>query len=356
MTPERRAAILLNLAVSGLPGRRPPPSCAIILGGDRRTLRDAGLTENESERLIGFRSRDAADEEQARALRLGARILTPADATYPAPLRDLPGEPRVLYAAGGELGETPRAALVGARAAAASQLRFAHRLGRACAEAGVAVVSGLARGIDAAAHEGCLAGNGLAIGVLGTGIDETFPRETRALHAKVRTRGLLVTTYPLGTPPRAFHFPIRNRIVAALAHSVTVVAATEDSGSMSTARAALDAGIEVSVVPGSPDDPLSRGTNRLLRDGARPILEPADLLEPLIGVGAVAAEPFCRGRATAPVDEPILREIGSVARTPDEIAESVGRPVAAVVSRLVELELTGRVERLPGRRFRRLSQ
>ncbi len=360
MDRERRAAILLNLLAGGHPRRRPPPPVDVLLGGDREALADAGLGARSIDRFLELRRDDAADVELRRTERIGARIVTPADADYPAPLVGHPDAPTVLYVVGAGLAPAPRAALVGARAAAAAQLRFARRLGRACGEAGVAVVSGLARGIDAAAHEGCLDGHGHPIGVLGTGIDRTYPRETRRLHARVRERGLLLTPYPLGTPPNAPNFPARNRIVAALADSVTVVAATEDSGSMSTARAALDAGTEVSAVPGSPDDPLSRGTNRLLRDGARPILEPADLLDPLVGIGVVRAEAFRRDRGSgAPPspddDDPLLREIAALARTPDELAEILGRPVGDVVARLVELELRGRAERLPGRRFRRVE-
>ncbi|MFG0319576.1 MAG: DNA-processing protein DprA [Planctomycetota bacterium JB042] len=360
MDQERRAAILLNLLASGHPRRRPPPPVEVLLHGDRDALREAGIGASGLDRFLELRRGDAADEEVRRTERLGARILTVADADYPAPLVGHPDAPTVLYVAGAGLPPSPRAALVGARAAASAQLRFARRLGRACGEAGVAVVSGLARGIDAAAHEGCLDGDGRPIGVLGTGIDRTYPRETRRLHGRVRERGLLVTPYPLGTSPNAPNFPARNRIVAALADSVTVVAATEDSGSMSTARAALDAGTEVSAVPGSPDDPLSRGTNRLLRDGARPILEPADLLDPLVGLGVVRAEAFRRDRragasAAAEESDPLLREIAALPRTPDELAEILDRPVGEVVSRLIELELRGRAERLPGRRFRRVE-
>lgn len=227
--------------------------------------------------------------------------------------------------------------------------RFASEIASACARAGIPVVSGLARGIDAAAHRGALAASGACVGVLGCGVDVVYPSTARDLFAAVRDHGCLIATWPMGTPPLPHHFPIRNRLLAALAQAVVVVQARPESGSMSTARAALDAGIEVLAVPGSPDDPLAAGTNRLIRDGARPVLEPRDVVEALLGVGMV---PELERRAAAGTHDPVLLEIASTARSAEEIALALDRTLADVLESLVASELRGEVERLPGGLFR----
>ena len=216
------------------------------------------------------------------------------------------------------------------------------------------MVSGLARGIDAAAHAGCLAGDGFPIGVLGCGADMIYPRETARLHASVLAAGSLISTFPMGAMPKPYHFPRRNRIVAALSTRVVVVQATEGSGSMSTARAALDTNTEVCAVPGSPDDPLARGTNRLIRDGAAPILEPSDLLEPMLGVGSRLPEEPPRTRRPEPDRDSLIRlQIGSTPLTADEISSIIRVPLSEVLERLTTMELDRKVERLPGRLYLR---
>ncbi len=320
--------------------------------GSTRELARARVAGEVLDRLLRLRTAGEPRREIERAARLGATILVAGDAAYPTEWNGHPDAPLVIYLRGRDVAFARRAAIIGSRDASVSMERFAAHLGEACARAGVPVVSGLARGIDAAAHEGCLTGRGVPIGVLGTGIDRVYPRQNVRLHAAVAEHGTLLTTYPLGTEPYAHHFPLRNRLVAALAHLVVVVQATEDSGTMSTARAALDSGTEIGAVPGSPDDPLARGTNRLIRDGARPILEAADLLDPLVGVGVVPAEPFTRGDDRTQEDaDPILRQIGSKPLAPEEIALAIGRPLHEVHERLLRLEIDGRVERRPGRLY-----
>lgn len=344
------------MALGGTGAAPPRLSPALALAGKRADALAAGLPEPAVERLLLLRAAGEPERELARIARAGARLLFPEDAAFPRDLAQHPACPPVLYARGGPIPDGPRAAIVGARACSPALARFAERLGRACASAGVPVVSGLARGIDAAAHRGVLAGNGAAVAVLGTGVDVAYPRETRELHARVAECGVLLSTYALGSEPRPFHFPLRNRIVAALAATLVVVQATEDSGTMSTAKAALDGNTDVCAVPGSPDDPLARGTNRLLRDGARPILEPADLLDPLVGVGVCPREPLSSGKAPTcgpPGRDRLIRmQITSTPLAPEEIAHATRLPLCEVVERLVGLELEGSVERLPGRLFR----
>jgi len=354
MNPSRRAWILLNLARGGMPADPGEIDPREILSGDSRRLRALGLESGTVERLVALRARGEPLLEQERAAAAGTRILIPGDEEFPRSLLDHPHRPPVLYLRGAPLQDPPRAAIVGARAASRAMERFSARLGKACAKAGVAVVSGLARGIDAAAHVGCLEGEGFPIGVLGTGIDVAYPRETRKLHAAVEANGSLLSTFPLGAQPKPFHFPRRNRIVAALAERVVVVQATEDSGSISTARAALDTGTEVCAVPGSPDDPLARGTNSLLRDGAAPILEPADLLDALVGVGVCPRqEHSTRTRKHIDRDGRIRLQIGSTPMTAQEISRVTGLALPEVLERLICMEADGKVERLPGRLFLR---
>lgn len=355
MDDQRRAAILLNLARGGTPGGADPPAVGTVLRGAASRLQAAGLTRPTVERLLLLRRAGEPERELDRARRLGARVLLPGDPGFPGPLRDHPYGPAVLYARGhpwpGE--DPPRVALVGARAATPALKRFTFLLGQECGQHRVLVVSGLARGIDAAAHAGCLAGGGFPVGVLGCGLDRRYPRETAGLHAGVQERGILLSTYPFGSLPKPFHFPLRNRIIAALALRVVVVQASEDSGSMITAKAALEIGTEVCAVPGSPDDPLARGSNRLIRDGASPILEPADLLEPLLGVGVVPHQPMQHtDRRPLDLDTRIRLHIGSTPLCAEEIARAIGTPLAEVLERLMILESRGAVERLPGRLFR----
>ena len=350
----RRACILLNLARGGLPANTPEFEPREILFGSSERLRALGLEPGTVERLLALRARGEPLLEQERAAASGTRILIPGDAEFPRCLLEHPHRPPVLYLRGLPLLDPPRAAIVGARTASRAMERFSSRLGEACAKAGVPVVSGLARGIDAAAHAGCLKADGFPVGVLGTGVDVIYPRETRRLHAAVEASGSILSTFPLGAQPKPFHFPRRNRIVAALADRVVVVQATEDSGSISTARAALDAGTEVCAVPGSPDDPLARGANQLLRDGAAPILEPADLLDPLVGVGVCPREERSpRVRKRIDKDTRIRLQIGSTPLTAEELARVTSLPLAEVLERLICMEAEGKVERIPGRLFLR---
>jgi len=351
MNPDRRAALLLHLARRGAPGRGAPTH--VVLEGDVALLLEHGLTQATADEVIARRSDGSVEAELARVVRAGVLLSTRDDAEYPAELIGHPYAPLAVYRHG-ELPPRPRVGIVGARNASSTMIAFTERLGQAAAEHQIAVVSGLARGIDAAAHRGALRGGGGCIGVLGNGLDVVYPPDTRSVRDGVWNRGAMLTTFPLGAAPLPFHFPLRNRLLAAVCDAVVVVQARHDSGSMSTARAAIDVGIDVLVVPGSPEDPLAEGTNSLLKDGARPVLGPRDLVEALRGVGAFQTAE--RSVDSEPMDDTltasILVEIGSVARDADSIARATGIDSSAVIARLVELELEGRVIREPGGVFR----
>lgn len=249
----------------------------------------------------------------------------------------------------------PRIAIVGTRAASPHGLADAHALGAALAEAGVCVVSGLALGIDGAAHRGAVAGAGTTIGVLATGLDVVYPRRHGALHAEVRTHGLTVSEHPHGTGPRPERFPVRNRIIAALADVVVVVEAAARGGALSTAAHATRLGRPVLAQPGSRRNPVAAGTNALIADGATPILDPADALLALtMTPGArraplrVPERPSPRRPPRDPAARAVLRAMGGEPATADELAARTGCPPAAIARTVATLEADGRVLRARG--------
>ena len=270
----RAAACRLAQAVERWrPGRRAGGSAAVLAG-------ELGVPAEavERARALALWAAELAAAERRAARRAGGRLVTVRDADYPERLRHLALPPPVLYLRS-ELPPGPAVAIVGSRNADPYGLEAAGLFARALAAAGVVVVSGFARGVDAAAHEGALAGGGYTVAVLGCGVDIVYPVEHRALAAEVAGRGALVSELPCGTLPRPFNFPVRNRIIAALALGTLVIQATPRSGSLITARHALELGREVFALPGRIFDERSLGPNALLRDGAVLVQHPKDVLE-----------------------------------------------------------------------------
>lgn len=306
--------------------------------------------------------RAAIAAEAAAIARAGARLLCQGEPAYPAALAAVEDAPPVLILIGrAELLSRPMVAVVGARNASANGCRLARELARGLGEAGLVVVSGLARGIDAAAHLGALDSGSAAI--VAGGVDVVYPEENRGLHKALATRGAILSELPLGSEPQARHFPRRNRIISGMALGVVVVEAAARSGSLITARFALEQGREVFAVPGSPLDPRCRGTNDLLRNGATLTETVEDVLgqlgpqvqsqPPLLPLPAaeVAAPPA--PSPIAPVSEEaglalIVERLGPTPVPVDELVRQCQLTAAAVVTLLLELELTGRVERHPG--------
>jgi len=294
--------------------------------------------------------------EIARVEKLGARYLFLDDDAYPPLLAELETAPPALIVRGRiELAATDCAAMVGARNASAAACRFARQLALGLAEAGVTVVSGLARGIDTAAHLGALAGG--TIGVIASGIDIAFPPENAELQERVAREGLLIAEQPPGTEPLARFFPSRNRIIAGLATGTVVVEAAPRSGSLITARIAAEAGRDVMAVPGSPLDPRAQGCNLLIREGATLVQSVDDILEMLRPIDARAvrspARPF-EGPPPQDVGDSDRRTVtallGPVPVTADELIRQSGLAPALVQTVLLELELAGRLERHAGGR------
>ena len=296
----------------------------------------------------------AVAREMAMVARLGARYLFLGDVDYPPLLAELDSAPPALILRG-EPALTQRlsVALVGARNASAAACRFARQLALGLGEAGVTVVSGLARGIDTAAHIGSLASG--TIGVIASGIDVTFPPENAELQERIAREGLLLAEQPPGTEPLARFFPARNRIIAGLAQGTVVVEAAPRSGSLITARIAVEAGRDVMAVPGSPLDPRAQGCNLLIREGATLVQSVDDILEAVRPIDPRAlrapsarfpSEPAGEMRDTDRVAVAAL--LGPVPVSIDELVRQSHLPVSVVQTALLELELAGRLERHAG--------
>lgn len=282
----------------------------------------------------------------------GNSIVTLADAAYPARLLEIADPPALLYVRGRtELLARESIAVVGSRNASAQGMANAASFARALSEGGFTVVSGLALGIDAAAHRGALDGASSTVAVLGTGIDVVYPPRNAQLFDEIATRGAIVTEFAHATPPLAANFPRRNRLISGLARGVLVVEAALASGSLITARAAAEQGREVFALPGSIHSPLSKGCHALIKQGAKLVESAQDILEEL----GVAARASARPRADAEPEHELLRHLGHDPCDVDTLCGRSGLTADRVSAMLLELELAGKVERLPGGRFQRVA-
>jgi DNA processing protein len=308
---------------------------------------DAHLVDApRSHRFAAFR---AAFDEPAFLRELsssGLRWLARGDPSFPPRLRSIHDPPPGLFIRGTaalDLLARPAVAVVGARACSAYGAAVARMLGRDLAAAGIVVVSGLARGVDAEAHRGSL-DRGSTVAVLGCGIDRDYPRTHASLALGIAAAGLIVSEYPPGVEPAPWRFPARNRIVAGLTLATVVVEARERSGALITADLALDEGRDVLAVPGEITSELSRGTNHLLRLGAVPVTCSADVLD-LVGIEPV---PSPGKRSLDPRLERVRAAVADAATTADEVAHALGESAHAVAAALAELELLGLVEEVDG--------
>ncbi len=316
--------------------------------------------------------RERARRAMERLEKLGAVAITPDDRAYPDAFRALADSPFLLFALGRlELLGPPGMAIVGTREPTEYGRETTRRLAAELTGAGYVVVSGMAKGIDAAAHTAALEAGGDTVGVLGHGIDLVYPRENARLFQAVRERGLLLTELPPGEEPKAGNFPRRNRLIAALAEGVLVVEMGARSGAQHTVGYALEQGKDVFAVPGPVGSPASEGTNQLLKDGARLVTSAQDILEELRGVGraAAAAPPRARvqvGPATAiappapaePADlSPEEARLWAALRPEplhvDDLARAAEMATGSALAALLGLELRGAVEALPGKQYRR---
>jgi len=335
-SPEARAVLELSLVPSL--SLRQQLECLEHCGSARAALR---FLRHQPDTALLDRSMDWAAGGPRR------HLVTLDDARYPQLLREIGDPPLVLYVEGRiELLASACFAIVGARNATEQGRSDARSFARALSDAGLCIVSGLAHGIDAAAHEGALEGASSSIAVTGTGIDIVYPVQNRRLASRLADSGCVVTEYGLGTPPLPGNFPRRNRLISGLCRGVLVVQANEQSGSLHTARFAADQGRDVFALPGSIHSSLSKGCHKLIKDGATLVETPSDIL------------PELRQRAAAPLApreeaDPLLRAMGFDPVSMDQIVQRTGLPAAAIAAQLALFEMQGRVDALPGGRFQR---
>lgn len=295
------------------------------------------------------------DKTLAWAEQPGNRVLTLADAAYPRTLLDIPDPPLMLYAKGRlELLSSPSLAVVGSRNATTQGVVNAEKFSEVLSQAGLTIISGMALGIDTAAHQGGLRGQGATVAVIGTGIDIVYPARNRNLAHQIAAGGCIVSEYALGTPAIASNFPRRNRIISGLAQGVLVIEAAAQSGSLITARMAAEQGRDVFAIPGSIHSPLSKGCHLLIKQGAKLIESAQDVLEELQHHGDwPAAQPFRVDKEAR--TSPILAAMGFDPVAPDTLAERCEIDIAQLNAELLTLELDGAVEMLPGGMIRRLA-
>ncbi len=302
----------------------------------------------------------------------GNRIVTLADADYPQALLAGVDPPVLLYVKGrAELLNRPSLAIVGARSATKQGEANARAFAAALSQAGLTIVSGLALGIDAAAHRGALEGEASTVAVIGTGADRIYPSGNADLARAIAERGAIVSEFALGTPPLSANFPRRNRIIAGMSRGCLVVEAAERSGSLITARLAADSGNEVFAIPGSIHSPLSKGCHKLIKQGAKLVDGAADILEELKWEAIVSASMIERSEQAGPApgrgprgggpnpaeggEDEVLAALGHDSCDLDTLCQRTGMPADALLARLLPLELEGRIAQLPGGRYQKLA-
>jgi DNA processing protein len=281
----------------------------------------------------------------------GNHVVTLADADYPQALLNIPDPPLLLYVKGRlDLLNKPALAVVGSRNATPQGLANAEAFSRSLSQAGYCVVSGLAHGVDAAAHRGALQGSGGSIAVIGTGLDRVYPATNRDLAHALAIDGAIVSEFPLGTPPLAANFPRRNRIISGLCVGTLVVEASVQSGSLITARLALEQDRDVFAIPGSIHSPQSKGCHRLIKQGAKLVETAQDILEEL---GAIpASDP---GIVAAAAEPALLTHLGFDPVDLDTLLARCGLTMAELSAMLLSLELDGRISVLPGGLYQRIN-
>lgn len=342
LSPQRQLALLRAF---GSPAE-------IFAADDDDILVVEGITDLHLSKLRKARQDDAPERDAQKLKAMGARLLTYTDDDYPALLRQIPDPPMLLYVLGElQLADQLLIAMVGTRRPSQYGRQVAHDLARDLAQAGAIIVSGLAVGIDGAAHQGALDGKGRTIAVLGCGLDVIYPRAHAKLRERIISNGALITEMPLGVHPQAWHFPVRNRIISGLSLATIVVEAPHNSGALITADWALEQGREVFVVPGPITNPRFKGNHQLLKEGAQ-LIEcaddvfnalgiPKETLKPAEGAPAKEALPMPSLPGLSPVELKILQVLSKGERHVDQIVREAALSVTEVTTALLQLEVKG---------------
>lgn len=327
-------------------------SMEIAWQAPREALLNAGLSPRIVENLQQVRSQIDLEHIWQKIQANGIIVLTWEDEAYPSRLREIDQPPPVLYLRGSLKAEDDwSVAVVGTRRVTAYGRQVTEDVGNVLAQSGVTVISGLARGVDSIAHQAALRAGGRTIAVLGCGVDLIYPPEHRKLAEEIMAHGALLSDYPPGTQPDSANFPPRNRIISGLALATVVIEAGETSGALITATFAAEQGREVFAVPGSILAAQSRGTNRLIRDGATPMLNPRDILE-ILNLKRLPEQRAARQVLPADaVEARLMQTLGTEPMHVDEISAQTGLPIEKVTASLVVLELKGLVRQVGGMNY-----
>jgi DNA processing protein len=326
---------------------------AVLASG--RSALAAHLSKAQCDALLSEPDAAQLDAAHTWLAQPGNSLLTLADEDYPKSLLEIADPPAILYCKGQRtlLGR-PSLGIVGSRNATPQGMRDAEAFAQALSDAGLTIISGLALGIDTAAHNGGLAGAGSSIAIIGTGLDRIYPARNKALAHRLAESGLIVSEFPLGTPPLPGHFPRRNRLISGLSCGVLVVEAAPNSGSLITARVAAEQGREVFAIPGSIHSPLARGCHALIKQGAKLVESAADILDELAWPQRLTAPaPPLQAQAETQSD-PILDVLDGAPTTLDTLAQRTGLTLDALSAKLLALELDGRIASLPGGRYQKI--
>jgi len=322
-----------------------------------------GISQNIATAISGFKGWDKVKVELEFLSKNDINIITYQDELYPVKLMNIYDRPPFLYVRGNLNKNDTNIAIVGSRLASTYGKYTTERISRELALKGLTIVSGMARGIDSVAHRGALTAHGRTIAVLGSGLDVIYPPENKKLYADIIQNGAVISEFPLGTPPRSANFPTRNRIISGMSYGVVIVEAGEKSGSLITARLALEQGREVFAVPGSIDAAGSRGTNKLIKQGAKLIENTDDILEeilPQFERTIVLRPPSASNpevvavkntETLSAVDQKIIGFVSGSRVHIDDLISSTGLSSADILSALTTLELKGMVRQYPGKFF-----
>lgn len=322
-----------------------------------------GITKKAAAGIAKFQNWTLINKNLDLIEKAGIDIVTYLDELYPAKLLEIYDRPALLYVKGKLEKDEVNIAVVGSRLASTYGKYTTERISRELALQGATIVSGLARGIDSAAHRGALTAKARTVAVLGTGLDIIYPPENKRLFAEICEKGAVVSEFPLGTPPRACNFPARNRIISGMSYGVVVIEAGEKSGSLITARLALEQGREIFAVPGSIDSAGSRGTNKLIKQGAKLIENSGDILEEIlpqleklnlpekISFPRENGEPVIKKEDLNSIDRQIISLLSNNCPHIDELIKTTGLAPADVLSSLTKLELSGVIRQHPGKFF-----
>ena len=305
-----------------------------------------------ADQLFDFDPAEAIEHSLTWASQPNQHILTLGDPSYPAALLEIPDPPSVLYVRGNPalLAESG-IAMVGSRNATPQGMQTAESFARTLAGQGLSIISGLALGIDAAAHRGALAVGGKTVAIIGTGANRLYPARNKELALAIAEHGAIVSEFPLGTPALAANFPRRNRIISGLSRGVLVVEAAPESGSLITARLAGEQGREVFAIPGSIHSPVARGCHKLIKQGAKLVETAQDVLDEL----GYSGQPAASSVPVADEESALLAALGHDPCSLDQLSERTGLPTDQLLGELLTLELSGQLAALPGNRYQRLN-